>query len=341
MESKAINFRSSLPVPCVQELAKELTTIPSRYIRSDLEHLLSDVADAGSMPQIPVIDLERLISEDTADSELTKLDFACKEWGFFQLVNHGVSCSLVEKLKREVKDFFNLPMAEKKKLWQYPGEIEGFGQAFVVSEDQKLDWGDIFFISTLPLRYRKPHLFSNLSLPFRETLDIYSWEMKNLTMTILSLIAKAINMKAEEMKELFEDGKVSIKMNYYPPCPQPEQAIGLTPHSDGLQVKKDGKWVPIKPLPNAFIVNIGDILEIITNGAYRSIEHRATENSERERISVATFCSPRYDSEMGPAPSLISPTKPALFKRLQVEEYFRGLFARKLDGKSYLDAMRI
>ncbi|XVE88716.1 hypothetical protein DITRI_Ditri19aG0091300 [Diplodiscus trichospermus] len=355
MESKAINFRSSLTVPCVQKLAKELTTIPSRYIRSNLEHLLSDVADAGSMPQIPVIDLERLISEDTADSELTKLDFACKEWGFFQLVNHGVSCSLVEKLKREVKDFFNLPMEEKKKLWQYPGEIEGFGQAFVVSEDQKLDWGDIFFISTLPLRYRKPHLFSNLPLPFRETLDIYSWGMENLTMTILSLIAKAINMKAEEMKELFEDGKVSIKMNYYPPCPQPKQAIGLTPHSDsvaltillqvnevdGLQVKKDGKWVPIKPLPNAFIVNIGDILEIITNGAYRSIEHRATVNSERERISVATFYNPRYDGDMGPAPSLISPTKPTLFKRLQVEEYFMGLFARKLDRKSYLDAMRI
>ena len=57
MESKAINLRSSLPVPCVQDLAKELNTIPSRYIRSDLEHLLSNVADAGSMPQIPAIDL--------------------------------------------------------------------------------------------------------------------------------------------------------------------------------------------------------------------------------------------------------------------------------------------
>ncbi|XVF79123.1 hypothetical protein PTKIN_Ptkin14bG0194300 [Pterospermum kingtungense] len=357
MDSKAINYKGSLPVPCVQELAKELTTIPSRYVRSDLENLRADVAGAGSMPQIPVIDMERLVSEDqiNADSELTKLDFACREWGFFQLVNHGVSCALIEKLKREVEDLFNLPMEEKKKLWQQPGDIEGFGQAFVMSEEQKLDWGDLFFMSTLPPQLRKPHLFSNLPLPFRETLDIYSLELKNLAMTMLSMIAKALNMKAEEMEEFFGEGKQSMRMNYYPPCPQPDQAIGLTPHSDstgvtillqvnevdGLQVKKDGMWVPIKPLPNAFIVNIGDILEIITNGEYRSIEHRAMVNLERERLSIATFYGPSYDGEIGPAPSLISPQKPPLFRRVQVEEYFRGRFARKLQGKTYLDAMRI
>ena len=65
-------------------------------------------------------------------------------------------------------------------------------------------------------------------------------------------------------------------MNYYPPCPQPELVMGLNTHSDaaaltillqinemkGLQIRKDGRWIPIKPLPNAFIVNIGDILEV-------------------------------------------------------------------------------
>lgn len=81
--------------------------------------------------------------------------------------------------------------------------------------------------------------------------------------------------------------------------------------------------------------------QIITNGAYRSIEHRAMVNLERERLSSATFYSPSYGGEIGPAPSLTSPQKPPLFKRLQVEEYFRGRFARKLNGKSYLDAMRI
>ena len=58
-------------------------------------------------------------------------------------------------------------MEEKKKFWQRPDEIEGFGQAFVVSEDQKLDWADLFFHTVQPVELRKPHLFPKLPLPFR------------------------------------------------------------------------------------------------------------------------------------------------------------------------------
>ncbi|PNX79484.1 protein SRG1-like [Trifolium pratense] len=146
-----------------------------------------------------------------------------------------------------------------------------------------------------------------------------------------------------------------MRMNYYPPCPQPEKVIGLTPHSDGsaltillqlndvegLQVRKNGTWVPVKPLPNAFIVNIGDILEIISNGIYRSIEHRATINSEKERISIATFYTSKHDGEIGPAKSLINEVTPARFKRIGLKEYLKNLFARKLDGKCFLDSLRI
>ncbi|GLU14730.1 hypothetical protein SLE2022_312830 [Rubroshorea leprosula] len=353
MESKAINLGNSLLVPCVQELArdKSLTTIPPRYIRYDQQQPI--VSDEVS--QIPVIDMRSLLSEGSMEAESSKLDCACREWGFFQLVNHGVSSSLLEKVKKEIQDFFNLPIEEKKKYWQYPGEVEGFGQAFVVSEEQKLDWGDLFFMTTLPHHFRKPHLFPKLPLSFRDTLEIYSLELKNLAITILKNMANALDMESGEMEEFFEEGFQSMRMNYYPPCPEPDKVMGLTPHSDsvgltillqineveGLQIKKDGKWIPIKPLPNAFIINIGDVLEVITNGAYRSITHRATINSERERLSIATFYNPKYDGEIGPARSLISQQKPALFKRLGVEEYFKGLFARSLNEKSYLDTLRL
>ncbi|XVF79119.1 hypothetical protein PTKIN_Ptkin14bG0194000 [Pterospermum kingtungense] len=179
--------------------------------------------------------------------------------------------------------------------------------------------------------------------------------MKALAMTLLMKMAEALKMKVEEMTGFFERGMQSFRMNYYPPCPQPQQAIGLRPHSDavgltillqlneveGLQIIKDGKWVPVKPQPNAFIVNVGDMLEMVTNGAYRSMEHSATVNSERERLSIATFYNPRIDGEIGPAPCLISPQKPALFKTLKVEEFLKGLFARELRGKSYLDTVRM
>ena len=115
------------------------------------------------------------------------------------------------------------------------------------------------------------------SLSCRDTLELYSEELKNLLMVIVEQMGKALHMEEMEMRELFDDGIQAMRMNYYPPCPQPEKVIGLTPHSDtvgltillqvneveGLQIRKDGRWVPVKPLPNAFIINIGDIMEVL------------------------------------------------------------------------------
>ncbi|MBA0580016.1 hypothetical protein Gorai_022255 [Gossypium raimondii] len=299
--------------------------------------------------------MQRLVCEESMNSEIHKLDFACKEWGFFQLVNHGVNLRLLEKVKAELEELFKLPMEEKKKLWQCPGNVEGFGQAFVVSEGQKLDWCDLFNMLTHPLHLRNPRLFPNLPLPLRDIMELYTSELNKLSTAILEKIVEAIGMKTEEMKELVGEGRQTIRVNYYPPCHLSDQVLGLTPHSDatlitillqlndvhGLQVRKDGNWVPVKPLPNAFILNVGDILEIITNGTYSSIEHRATVNPKKERLSFATFIGVGAGGEIGPAPSLVSKQKPAMFRRVKVEEYYKGMFSRKLQGKSYLDYMKI
>ncbi|XP_057950027.1 oxoglutarate-dependent flavonoid 7-O-demethylase 1-like [Malania oleifera] len=348
---------TSLAVPCVQELAKEKPeTVPARYLRPEQDPPF--VSNAFPLPQIPVVDMHNLLSgdeEQTLDSELQRMHRACKEWGFFQVINHGVEWSLVEKVKAEIEEFFKLPMEEKKKYWQQAEEIEGFGQAFVVSEEQKLDWADIFYMITLPHHYRKPHLFPNLPLPFRDALEAYLGEMKELAIKILDHMARALKMEGSDMRELFEEGMQAIRINYYPPCPQPDMVIGLNPHSDsvgltillqinemeGLQVKKDGMWIPVHPLPNAFVVNVGDILEIVTNGIYRSIEHRATVNSIKERLSMATFYNPNIEGDLGPAPSLLTPDTPPLFKRVGVNDYFEGYLSGELHGKSYLDVMRI
>ncbi|KAJ0016646.1 hypothetical protein Pint_11595 [Pistacia integerrima] len=140
MESTIKTSWKSSPVPSVKEVANEsLAAVPPRYVRPDQDSpSLSNVT--SSLPQVPVIDMSKLLSPDSMDSELDKFHHAFKEWGFFQLINHGVSSSLREKLKAETEEFFNLPMEDKKKLWKEPGEIEGFGEAFVVSEEQKLNW---------------------------------------------------------------------------------------------------------------------------------------------------------------------------------------------------------
>ncbi|XP_027087083.1 oxoglutarate-dependent flavonoid 7-O-demethylase 1-like isoform X1 [Coffea arabica] len=350
MESGMINLGSSLKVSYVQELAKEkFASVPPRYIRPDPTKL-----DGASTEEIPVIDMQRLLSDESVNPELEKLHFACKEWGFFQVINHGVSSSLVDKLKLEMQKFFNLTIEEKKRFAQEPGDVEGYGQAFVVSEEQKLNWGDMLFMVALPTHLRKPHLLPNLPLPFRETLDQYSRELKILAIKVLEQMTKALGMKLEDMTMLFEDGMQTMRMNYYPPCPQPELVMGLCPHSDadgltillqvneveGLQIKKAGAWVPVVPLPNAFTVNVGDILEIVTNGIYKSVEHRATVNLHNERLSIAAFFFPKVDGDMGPAPSLTPPENPAIFRRISTIDYLKAFFSRELDGKSFIDAMR-
>lgn len=78
-----------------------------------------------------------------------------------------MSTSLVEEMKVQIQEFFKLPIEEKIKYDQLEGDIEGYGQAFVVSQEQKLDWADIFYMVTLPKKLRKPHLFPKLPLPFR------------------------------------------------------------------------------------------------------------------------------------------------------------------------------
>ncbi|KAJ0082960.1 hypothetical protein Patl1_10299 [Pistacia atlantica] len=337
----------------VQELIKDPNiTVPNDYFRPNQEppKLLNG---NDHFPAIPTIDLERLVSEERSEFELEKLEATCKEWGIFQLVNHGVSSSLLEKLKFEIQEFYKLPVEEKMKYKIKPDDFEGYGS--LARSDGKLDWGDRFYMITNPVNRRKSHLFPELPSSLRNTLESYFQELQNLSRKILGMIAKNLKMEVKEMEELFEDGMQSVRLNYYPPYSKPELVMGIIPHSDatgitilhqvngvdGLQIKKDGVWIPLSIIPEALVINLGDILEIISNGLYRSIEHRASINSEKERISVAFFVNPRFDAEIGPATSLINPENRALFKSIGMEDYVKGFFSRTLNGKKYLDYMKI
>lgn len=108
-------------------------------------------------------------------------------------------------------------------------------------------------------------------------MDKYSQELQRLTIYLLKFISSNLGVDSEKMESMFDDGIQGVRMNYYPPCLQSNRVIGLTPHSDavsltqllqvnevqGLQIKKNGKWVPVKPVVGAFIVNVGDIIEVL------------------------------------------------------------------------------
>lgn len=82
-------------------------------------------------------------------------------------------------------------------------------------------------------------------------------------------------------------------------------------------------------------------MQILSNGAYKSIEHRATVNSKNERMSVAMFFNPKFEALVGPSHSLTNEENPPLFKRIPMEEYVKDIFSRKLIGKTFLEHMKI
>nr|XP_020180287.1 2-oxoglutarate-dependent dioxygenase 11-like [Aegilops tauschii subsp. strangulata] len=271
-ESRWSKLAVTLPVRNVQALAAstgELTAeVIERYIQPDIDAFA--VLDEHS-DEVPVIDVGKLSSPESVEAEAAKLKFACAEWGFFQVVNHGIPDEVIMGMKHDIQKFFQLPLDVKNAYAQRQGDLQGYGQAFVVSDDQKLEWGDMFALFAQPPEAR----------------DMSYWPCEPHT----------------------------FRMGYYPPCtPMPEKVLGFTPHSDmsfltillevnsvqGLQIRRHGAWIPVKPCRDALLVNVGDLLEIMTNGKYKSIEHRVTINAHKERLTVSAFHLPNYDGIVSP-----------------------------------------
>ncbi|GJN09395.1 hypothetical protein PR202_ga27398 [Eleusine coracana subsp. coracana] len=130
----------SLPVPSVQALVAATggADVPPRYLRPEAA---ADAVASDDEAEIPIIDFQRLLMDSHEES--ARLHGACQEWGFFQLINHGIPHDVVEGMKAGVEGFFQQPAETKKQFAQERGQLDGYGQLFVVSEDQKLDWADI------------------------------------------------------------------------------------------------------------------------------------------------------------------------------------------------------
>ncbi|PHT58817.1 hypothetical protein CQW23_01180 [Capsicum baccatum] len=340
----------------VQELKKNKpTSIPERFVRDMIERpKLGTVTTPSSCSlNIPVVDLSKIMN---SQDEIMKLSTSCEEWGFFQVINHGIDLDLLEKMEKIAMEFFMLPLEEKQKYPMAPGTVQGYGQAFVFSEDQKLDWCNMFALGVEPHFIRNPKLWPTKPLDFSETVDIYSREIRKLCKNLLKYIAISLGLNEDIFEEMFGLAVQAVRINYYPECPRPDLVLGLSPHSDGsaltvlqqgkgssvgLQILKDNVWVPVQPIPNALVINIGDTIEVLTNGRYKSVEHRAVTHQEKDRLSIVTFYAPSYEIELGPLPELVDENNPCKYKRYNHGEYSMHYVTNKLQGKKTLEFAKI
>lgn len=346
-----------LQVPNVQALSQTWNQsgelVPARYVRT--EETSADVVVAGCA--LPVVDLGRLLDPSSSQEELANLGSACQQ-GFFQLVNHGVPDDVILDVKRDIAEFFRLPLEAKKVYAQLPDGLEGYGHVFVFSEAQKLDWSDMMYLMLRPVESRDMRFWPVHPPSFRTSVDRYSVEAAKVVSCLLRFMAADMGVEPERLQEMFAGQPQTMKMTYYPPCRQVDKVIGLSPHTDacavtlllhvndvqGLQIRRDdGKWHAVEPLHGALIVSVGDIIEILSNGKYRSVEHRAVVHPDKERISAAMFHQPRGSITVEPLPELVEKDSGGpRYKSVSYAEFMKRFFSSKLDGrKGHLDHFRI
>ncbi|KAK3026178.1 hypothetical protein RJ639_040565 [Escallonia herrerae] len=159
----------------------------------------------------------------------------------------------------------------------------------------------------------------------RDLIGAYSLEARKLILRILDLMAEGLGLEEGYFGEDLTRGQ-GMAINHYPVCPDPTLTIGIGAHCDpylitilqqdvyGLQIKKDGKWIGIDPLPNGFVVFMANQMEIITNGKIKSAEHRAVNDSSAARISLVTFLGPAKECVVHPAKALVSASNPPRYK---------------------------
>ncbi|XP_062022637.1 protein SRG1-like [Rosa rugosa] len=345
----------SLKAPNVQDMVRsDPFHIPDSFlaIRNEEDEPKSADASRDLCSEIPIIDFT-LLSKGQKE-ELNKLDLACKEWGFFQVVNHGVETQVLQGMKDAAAKFFDLPLEEKNKISMSLDEFQGYGQAYAAAEGQTLDWSDTLFLSVYPSHSRNLKFWPTSPKGFKEAIEAYSTEVKRIGEELLGSISQIMGMEKDALLGFHQELVQVFRVTYYPPCSMPDKVLGLSPHSDtstitilmqeddvtGLHIRKEGKWVPVEPIPNAFVVNVGDMIEIWSNGKYKSIEHRAVTSKSKARLSYATFIIPRNDVEVGPFNHLVDqPSRK--YKKVIYGEYLRSSLKGKLEGKSHTETAKI
>ncbi|GAB2301108.1 Gibberellin 2-beta-dioxygenase 8, variant 2 [Dionaea muscipula] len=276
--------------------------------------------------ELPLIDLARLSMGKSGREEcMVEMSKASEEWGFFQVVNHGISRDVLEAMRQEQIKVFREPFYRKMESHRYMNTSPGsyrWGTPTATCLHQ-LSWSEAFHIPFTDI----PRLTCTTSI--RSALEQYAVGVSSLAQKVAKILAKRVGRDSVLIEQSCQSSTCYLRMNRYPPCPKLySQVFGLMPHTDsdfltilyqdyvgGLQLVKDGKWIAVKPNPDALIVNIGDLFQAWSNGVYKSVEHRVVANGKVERFSTAYFLCPSSDAVIE------SCKEPSVYRKFSFREY--------------------
>lgn len=311
---------------------------------------------ARALHEVPTIDLA------AAEDELVaQVAAACSEWGFFQVVNHGVPPELVEEFRAQMVAVFALPDAAKGALRRSGENARGYFDDELTK--QRRDWKQALDFGVPGSRdWRLPdghaangcldgfnRLPDAATLPrFRPAMVAYFDALTALSERLAAVMAKGLGMPPSHFDELLHATHTSyLRLNTYPPCTEagPPPPLGISPHRDAgfltvlwqdpechsLQVHRrgapDGEWSTVVPTAGAFTINTGDMAQIWSNDRYHAPLHRVLTHPTKQRYSAPFFYNPGYTTSVAPLPSLGAPRfAPCLWGYFRAQR-FAGDFA--------------
>ncbi|KAL6620146.1 hypothetical protein ACP70R_035285 [Stipagrostis hirtigluma subsp. patula] len=251
---------------------------------------------------IPVIDLACARREEVVG----RVKAAAETAGFFQVVNHGVPAELMAEMLAAVRRFNEAPAEAKRPYYTRDTSRKvRFGSNYDLFWSPAACWRDTLFCELAP----EPPPPEELPEAVRHVMLEYAEAVQKLAVLILELLSESLGLARDHLTQMGYVEVLRLANQYYPPCPEPDLTLGTSKHSDstsitvllqdamgGLQVlldHGDGRqgWLDVPPLHNALLINIGDHLQLISNGRFRSVEHRVVANKSRDtaRVSVAGF----------------------------------------------------
>ncbi|APG86949.1 2-oxobutyrate oxidase (plasmid) [Sinorhizobium americanum CCGM7] len=317
--------------------------------RVDLDDRLR--AERQSFDKIPIVDVGPLLDNSGALGVAKEIRWAFANVGFMYVKNHGVPTQLVEDTLAQARAFFAQPLEEKMKLHIANSGValRGYVEVFGENTDPTItkDLKESFEIGperpTLERPFFGPNQWPSTLPGFRETVFSYHEVMKELATKLLRGIALSLDLPRD-----FFDSRTTDPITYQRLIRYPtqsgrveERVIGIGAHTDygcltilgqdsvgGLQVKnREGVWVEGAPISETFVINIGDLVQILTNDVYVANLHRVVNTSGRERYSIPFFIDANYDAVFEPLESFVSPSNPSRYSPVTCGAHKFGKFA--------------
>ena len=288
---------------------------------NDLNLDLAPVAPRGSLGGVPVIDLA-----GPRDAVVASIATACRDWGFFQVTGHGVASQDFERVIETARAYFARPRDEKRRNLRSRDNPWGFYDRELTKEqrDRKEvfdigpDAGGMAAVEGDPFEGATP--WPEAPPGFEPVMREWFARMDGVADRLVALIAEGLGDSAGEMAGALSPAHTSyLRLNHYPlgdllaAETGSEADLGIHHHTDagaltvllqdgvsGLQVYRDGRWHDVEPLPGAFTINIGDMVQVWSNDLYRAPPHRVLAMTSAERISIPFFHNPAYSADIRP-----------------------------------------